>query len=393
MHATRGSPALAAAVLGIALATTSAADPLPAIDAAAIAKRVVGSLQPSPGETAVLVFDPAYYPELTQAFAVELEKAGAHPVLALAESPPEVLGPLFADPAAARKREDAFVALLEPVFRKAALFFWMPVRLPFPGRALERLVDLSAVRGVHFHWILPIEGKTLVEIGAASRLYEKAILETDYAALSKEQDRLIAALRGKELRVTTPAGTDLRLRVPADAWFHKNDGALPPERARAGRGARDREMEFPAGALRLIPDPAATEGTLLVPRMSVPRAGPDAGDVTNARFEFHGGRVVSSSASGNEAGLRRILESIGGDVDKVGELVIGTNPLLAGRLPGGELPYFGYGAGYVRISLGDNWESGGPLRTKTRDNLWLFLEGATLTAGPAVVVREGALVK
>jgi hypothetical protein len=392
MQPKRALSTVAAAILvAVAAGGAAAAEPLPPIDAAAIAKRVVGAVQPAPGEAAVLVFDPTYYPELTRAFAVELDRAGAHPVLALAESPLEVLGPLFADPGAARRREDALIALLEPVFRKAALFFWMPVRAPFPGRPLERLVDRSAVRGVHFHWILPIEGKTAVEIAAASRLYEKAILEVDYAALSKEQERLIAALRGRDLRLTTRDGTDLRLRVPDGAWFHKNDGQLPRERARAGRGARDREMEFPCGALRFIPDPSATEGTLVAPRLNVPGAG--AGEVTGARFEFRGGRAVASSAASNETGLGRWLEQVGGDIDKVGELVIGTNPLLTGRLPSGELPYFGYGAGYLRVSLGDNWESGGPLRTRTGDNLWLFLEAATLSAGGTPLIRDGELVR
>jgi hypothetical protein len=75
----------------------------------------------------------------------------------------------------------------------------------------------------------------------------------------------------------------------------------------------------------------------------------------------------------------------------VGELVLGTNPLLVERLPSGELPYFGYGSGYLRVSLGDNWESGGPLRTPTGENVWLFLEGATLEADGVVLVQDGRL--
>jgi hypothetical protein len=145
--------------------------------------------------------------------------------------------------------------------------------------------------------------------------------------------------------------------------------------------------------LRFIPDAGATQGTLVVPRIAIPRAGPEGGVVQGARFEFKAGRVAASSATANEAGLRRLLESIGGDIGKVGEVVLGTNPLLAGRLPSGDLPYYGYGAGYVRVSLGDNWESGGPLRTATGENLWLFLEGATLSTGSSALVRDGQLVR
>ena len=192
----------------------------PIVDFAAIAKRVVASLHPSAGEAAVLFYDPSYYPELTRAIQVELEGTGVHPVLTATFDPPEVVGPLFASPADAKRREEEAVALLRPVFDKAGLFLWLPARVIAPDRRLERLVDASAARGIHFHWILPLQGKRPEEIAALSRLYERAILETDYVALSKEQDRLIAALGGRSLRLTTLAGTDLRLRVPPDAWFH-----------------------------------------------------------------------------------------------------------------------------------------------------------------------------
>jgi hypothetical protein len=367
---------------------------LPPIDAAAIARRMAATLHPARGEAAVIIADPTYYPDLTRAVELELERAGVHPVLTLAFPPREVVLPLFGDPAEASRRDAEWVALLRPVFERAALFFWMPARILAPGRSLEKLVHGSRVRAVHFHWILPPEGRSAEELALASRLYQRAILDTDPAALSAEQDRLIAALRGRALRLRTPEGTDLRLRVAPDAWFHKNDGDLPPERARQGRGARDREMELPAGALRMIPDPASTEGVLVVPRLADQRLRLPAGvAVEQLRLEFAGGRATVKAAASHEAAARELFSAVGGDIDRVGELVLGTNPLLAERLPSGELPYFGYGSGYLRISLGDNWESGGPLRTPNGDNVWLFLEGATLEADGVAVVRDGKLVR
>ena len=76
----------------------------------------------------------------------------------------------------------------------------------------------------------------------------------------------------------------------------------------------------------------------------------------------------------------------------MGEIVLGTNPLLVapvGGLPSGDLPYFGYGAGYVRVSLGDNWESGGTNRSPGSRPLWLFLERATVEAGGKDLIRQG----
>jgi hypothetical protein len=385
-----------ATAASLAAATARGADPapLPPIDAPAIAARVVGALHPARGEAAVLIGDPTYYPDLTRAVELELEKAGVHPVVTLSFPPREAVLPLFGNPAEAARREAAWVAMLSPVFQKAQLFFWLPARVIPPGNALEKLVDASGVRGIHFHWLLPVDGHSAEEIGIATSLYQRAVLETDSASLSAEQDRLIAALRGRTVRITTPAGTDLRLRVPADAWFHKNDGDLPPERARQGRGARDREMELPAGALRLIPDATATQGTLVVPRFADGRLRlPAGGAVDGLRLEFAGGRASVKGAASNEAAARELIARIGGDIDKVGELVLGTSPLLAGRLPSGDLPYFGYGAGYVRISLGDNWESGGALRTATGENLWLFLERATLEADGKALVRDGTIVR
>src|SRR5207249_5309316 len=110
------------------------------------------------------------------------------------------------------------------------------------------------------------------EVAVLSRMYERAILETDYPALSREQDRLIGARRGRSLRITDARGTNLRLRVPPDAWFHKNDGDVSPARGAAARRARDREMEFPSGALRFIPDVSSSEGKLVIQLGGAPLA-------------------------------------------------------------------------------------------------------------------------
>ena len=75
-----------------------------------------------------------------------------------------------------------------------------------------------------------------------------------------------------------------------------------------------------------------------------------------------------------------------------GELVVGFNPELLPLLPSGFMPYYGYGAGIVRIAIGDNWESGGSNRAGDHWEQWLFLVDATLTANSTVLVRDGKLV-
>ena len=71
------------------------------------------------------------------------------------------------------------------------------------------------------------------------------------------------------------------------------------------------------------------------------------------------------------------------------EFALGFNPLLAvpDRRPW--VPYYGYGAGVVRLSLGDNSELGG---TVTGGYVrWNFFTDATVTVGEDVWVQKGRL--
>ena len=366
--------------------------PLPAIDAERIARRVVQSLQPSPGERAILVYDPLYYPEIAAAIQAGLRAAGANPVVALTFDPPAIVRGEGAGSIPAEGIEERTVAFLRPLFEQAAIFLWLPAREISGDTRWEHLLAASRARGIHFHWILPLGGHGAEEVAALSRMYERAIVETDYAALSREQDRLIAALRGRSVRLSDARGTDLRLRVPDDAWFHKNDGDMSPARAAASRSVRDREMEFPSGALRFIPDVTSTEGKLVV-TTPVPRtaASPPEADVIT--LEFERGRVVRQHAAKDNVAFARMWTEFGGDIDKVGEIVIGTNPLLAGTLPSGARPYYGYGAGHVRVSMGDNWESGGTNRSPAGRPLWLFLDKPTVESAGRVLVKDGRMVR
>jgi len=381
------------ALLRATSAVEASAEPvhLPAIDAEHIARRVVESLQPSPGERAILVYDPLYYPEIAGAMQAGLRAAGANPVVALTFDPPAIVRGEAAGSIPAEGIEERTVAFLRPLFEQAAIFLWLPAREISGDTRWEHLLAASRARGIHFHWIMPLGGHGAEEIATLSRMYERAIVETDYPALSREQDRLIAALRGRTIRLSDARGTDLRLRVPDDAWFHKNDGDMSPARAAASRSVRDREMEFPAGALRFIPDVASAEGRLVV-TSPVPRTAASPPEADTITLEFEHGRAVRHHAAKDDAAFARMWSEFGGDIDKVGEIVIGTNPLLAGTLPSGALPYYGYGDGHVRVSMGDNWESGGANRSPSGRPLWLFLDKPTLDSAGRVLVKDGRIV-
>jgi len=361
---------------------------LSADDASQIARQLVKTIAPRPGEHAIIAYDPSYYPEITLAVQSEFLRAGVYPVVLLNFDSPDIVAKAPSNLAEIKKQEEEFFALLRPTFAQAQIFLWMPARSLYDDHRWERLIEASPVRAIHFHWFLPLERGDAQEISKLTAMYQRAVVSTDYASLSKFQSQLIAELRGTTIRITTPDGTDLRLRVPADAWFHKNDGDMSPQRAREARSLRDREMEQPVGALRFIPDPNYAEGRIALPHLPLVE-----GVAEGVVLEYEHGRIVRMSAKKNEEGLHRYFKDIGGDIDRVGEIVVGTNPLLAERLPSGFAPYYGYGSGYLRISLGDDWESGGTLRSPASNPVWLIFDRASLQAGEHRLIVDGQFIE
>jgi hypothetical protein len=74
------------------------------------------------------------------------------------------------------------------------------------------------------------------------------------------------------------------------------------------------------------------------------------------------------------------------------EFALGFNPLLAIPTVGDPwIPYYGYGAGVVRLSLGDNTELGGAVGGGYVR--WNFFIDATVEVDGDVWVRDGTLVR
>jgi hypothetical protein len=72
-------------------------------------------------------------------------------------------------------------------------------------------------------------------------------------------------------------------------------------------------------------------------------------------------------------------------------VALGFHPLLAVPEENPWIPYYGYGAGVVRLSLGDNSELGG--RVTGGYVRWNFFVDTTLTVAGEVWVRDGTLVR
>jgi len=357
---------------------------------------VVSHMDLASGEKVFGVGLPGLFDELPQVLAAAVEAAGGEYVGTLGEVGPYGVegNPDFA--AAAR---DAGSAELKEVLRN------IPVGVMLPGAggghaayaAMNELLAEGASdrRKVHFHWggQYEVEDRS-IPIGAeaaavptedtrADSVYERAILDLDYGAMAANQRSFEAAARAGEVHVTTPAGTDIRFRI-GDRPVNRQDGDVSAARAQRGRVLIDWHVEFPAGALRVAPLEPTVEGVIAFPRSRWGGA-----LVEGLVLTFESGRVVDIEASSGVEAVEAELDAAG-ESAAFRELAVGFNPLLVVPDEDPWLPYFGYGAGVVRLSLGDNSELGGDVGGGYVK--WVFFLDATVAIDGDVWVEGGRLL-
>ncbi len=334
----------------------------------AMAQRIVTALRPTRGERVILRFDPETLPALEPKVKRLLEQAGATVETLHYGAAPD----------------------LEQKLASTDIYVWLPAgpRAVTPFAQMEMLgrwLDSGRGRQVHFHWgdgTRATDGLPAQHSAVYDRVYMDA-LDIDHGALDRQMDAAIRKLKSGEISVTTPAGTDLRFRV-GDRPFTKQTGDASKERMKTARVRIDREIELPAGALRVAPIETSVNGVMVIPSARI-----GSSEVTNIRLEFNEGTVTRFSAGTNEDALKKALD-LGPGLKKFREIAIGFNPKLV--TPSGErwIAYYGYGAGVVRLGLGDNSELGGAARGLPIR--WLFFPDATVRVAGDVIVDKGRIV-
>jgi len=254
--------------------------------------------------------------------------------------------------------------------------------------AMQRVLAGGHGRTVHFHWLgaYDLAGAPLPTTPDFARVYQHALLATDYDALGAKQRALETAMRSGIVRVVTPGGTDVSFRI-GDRPVTKQDGDASAARAAKARNLIDREVELPAGAIRVAPLEESVTGTIAFPPSLWGGVRVEGLVLTFAR-----GRVTAVRATSGRDAVERELAAGGEAARSFRELALGLNPLLAIPSEGQRwIPYYGYGAGVVRLSLGDNSELGGVVRGGYVR--WNFFTDATVSVGSDVWVRDGRLVR
>ncbi len=356
-----------------------------ACDWGKIARLIVhDSLKTQPGEKAIVHADPTYFPALTEQVRIELVRAGA------VEFSVQMVnsGGLEAVRRSHRRREDPVLVDMEDkamasMFDLAGIYIWLPsFWLINPGQT-EKIFKTWPGRSTHFHWVIDLNDP--VEFGLLSEMYEKALF-IDYAALDSRQLELIATLLNSTVQITNPAGTDLTFTLK-EAHFHRGNGQASKEfissYARPG-SARDRKAEPPAGSIRTV-DISDAQGRLVCSGETF--LGRQVGTLI---YTFENGRITSVESQHLNDYVQAVWGIQTGDKDRIGEFSLGVSPGLP-NLPeySESVPYFGYGDGVIRLSLGDNQESGGDVISSYHH--WLFLTDATVKADGKTLIERGKL--
>ena len=390
------------------LVTYSAANaqsslPQRTMDWQALAQRIVDQLQLEPGEKVLSVAQPGMFEEFVPHFRYAVMQAGATDMGVI-----DVLDPPYPidwDESVIRdgfaKSRDAYVKMLEDI--DAAVM--MPGANPtLPAyKALQILLQEKAGprRTIHFHWTDPyspsgnVTGLTGVNVLAGfppppmqviDAVYQTAVLETDLVALDEHQDRFIAAMRDGEVRVTSPAGTDIRF-IAGDRDIIQQNGDASAKRMRKGAPFLDREVEIPGGVIRVAPPESSVQGTVVYPYSAW-----NGHSVRNAAITYTDGRITGVSADEGVEHIQAELDAAPDEAKYFREFGLGFNPLLSPEVTPGWVGYYGYGAGVVRLGIGNNGELGGAVSGRFfrwRD----LLIDCTITIDGEVWLKDGKFVK
>ena len=356
----------------------------------ALAAHIVERLDLQPGERFVAVAHPGLFDELIPHLRYEVMRAGAIDlgvIDVLAEPVPGAWSE-----SVLREGGEASRKTLAEMLRTVDASVMLPGATPGQPAYAAIQDNLREGRGrtIHFHWLqnggaFPIPGQPLPPVHNIESTYQYAMLEADYAALAAHQRRFEQAMRSGEVRVRNAAGTDIRFRI-GDRPVNFQDGNASAERTDRGVVLIDREIELPAGALRVAPIEESVNGTITFP---VSQWSGKA--VTGLTLTFEAGKVVAASAGSGQEAVNAEMSSAGPAGRAFREFALGFHPLLTVPDENPWIPYYGYGAGVVRLSLGDNSELGGNVTGGYVR--WNFFTDTTVTIDGDIWVRDGQLVK
>jgi leucyl aminopeptidase (aminopeptidase T) len=376
------------------LAAVTDSEP-PPVDTRRLAKRLVTRSAGIHQGDLVLVSGGARDITLLEDLALEIRRAGAHPLVELQTD--RLARASFDEVPAKYDRLPDEIGRHLMGFLSAAiavgsgetdtLFRGVPARrLAARIEAARPAFDLAQRRGVRQVYLgnglYPSEDRARV-FGMTKAQLEQVFwrgVDVDYDALQSTGDRVRRLLaNATTLHLTHPNGTNLTVRVDGRPVF-VSDGIISDGDRRRGGAATS--VWLPAGEVYLTPVPGSADGVVVADRYIY-----DGRAIEQLRLTFRRGRMVGMSAKSGMAELQAFYAAAPAGKDELGVIDVGINPnitvpegtSLAARMP----------AGMVTLVLGANDWAGGDNRAVSGVNP--FLAGSTLTVDGVELVRDGRL--
>jgi aminopeptidase len=206
-------------------------------------------------------------------------------------------------------------------------------------------------------------------------------IDADYAAVQAtgEQVRKVLAA-GKEMRITNPNGTDLRLRIDGRP-ITVNDGVISAQEQKPG--SAETSVWLPAGEVYLIPVPGTAVGTVVSDKefyLGQP--------IEGLRLEFKAGKLTSMTAKSGLDPLKASYDAAGPGKDLLSVVDLGINPSL--KVPDNNPIHAWSKAGKVTVVIGSNTWAGGT--NQVNFGLAPASPGSSVSIDGKVLVQDGKLL-
>ncbi len=387
--------AVAAVALGAAhTVARAAAGSATTPDYQAIARQMVHDAVAVKDKEAVLILGDKTKIALMEAVAVEVAKAGGYPHMVL--DSPEVANRILTE-ASLSYLESPNKMMLNEVKKLDVLIALSPVddpatyaKAPEERVALARKSNQAIGDTINSRAIRTVAlGNPFMPTAAVARYYGVPLetleaqfwtsVNAPHAEIEASGNLVRQALAGgRSIRLTTPAGTDLRLALLSDRKILMSDGQI-----HAVPSGKPEQVWLPAGEVYTAPDAASANGTVVVPMADYRGI-----KIKNLRLTFTNGRVTHLEAAQNAEALKAALAQSSGDKDLFSFLDIGVNP-RSKRIPNSDFAAFPI-AGMVTIGIGQAPWAESPNQSEFGQDF--FIPGATLEVDGRSIVKDGKLM-
>jgi leucyl aminopeptidase (aminopeptidase T) len=334
--------------------------------------------------------------ELLESLAVNVRKAGGHPLVTLTTQ--AMAKRMIVDvpesrdsdvPAAEMKLAtiiDAWIAV-DSAEQDDAFAGVDPKRLAARSAASLPFNELLLKRNVRFveigNGLYPTEWRAR-RFGMSPDELHSAFwngVNLDYNALQQKGKDVAAVVSGgRQFHITSPSGTDLRVQRGGPSVI-VSDGIISPDDVK--KGGANVTLYLPAGEVATSVVPGTATGKIVAPLYYF-----QGQQVQNLQLTFDAGKLVSISGSGPGFDrLKATYEASGPGKDVFGFVDLGINPNV--RLGAETKLATWVPAGTVTIGTGDNTWAGGS--NSAAGGVTVSLSGCTVTLDGKTIVDNGQL--